>query len=345
MASAERASECSVCFEVFVNPKLLPCRHSYCKKCIHRLARGSNYLQCPQCKRCCDIDQVVHDFQTENFVQAFQELENEFNRRLVEATTASHAGPSFPPENVVTAPMKCELCNHNEISFWCVECEQWICSPCRKIHLKARYAKDHHIEQLSMKTKEIESSLQTELKGLKHKIDAYHTHIITLQTEKKKTQDTRLKTIKQSKQLRDQCILELNGKFDQLDRDIEKSTSEFSTLLEHNISKHQKKVRKLQEKYQAFLATVDKKDTTLAIDGANVVAEAKDLVRKTSLPDVCIKSITLKLERVCEWNAKTVNLEIVKGSIASKVSNYLKLLDYLLCFRQLYSQNSIEKEL
>ena len=97
MASADRASECSVCFDIFLNPKLLPCRHSYCEKCIHKLAKGSSKLQCPLCKSFCNLDQIVHDFQTENFVQAFKELEEEFNQRLVAATASSHPSGTFTP--------------------------------------------------------------------------------------------------------------------------------------------------------------------------------------------------------------------------------------------------------
>ena len=113
MASADRAKECTICFEIFLNPKLLPCRHSYCEKCIHELAKGSSKLQCPLCKSFCDVDQIVHDFQTENFVQAFQELDEEFNQILAAATATSHPEPSAPPEHIVTASKKCELCNDN----------------------------------------------------------------------------------------------------------------------------------------------------------------------------------------------------------------------------------------
>ena len=318
---AERATECTVCFEAFVSPKLLPCRHSYCEKCIQKLTRGDK-LQCPTCKSFCDIDQIVHDFQTEKFVQAFQEQEDEFNRRLVEVTAALNPEPSAPPERIVTAPVKCELCNESEIAFWCVECEQWICCPCKKIHLKARYAKDHHIEQLSIKNKEIESVLQTEIQALKVKIDEFHTYIRTLQTEKKNTHDTQVRTLKQTKEFRDQCILEINNKFNQIDQDILKGTEQFLNLIERDIAKHQKEVSELEKHHHALLATIKKKYPKLAIDGANIVEQAKDLVRNTKRPDVYVTGITFKLQRSREWSAQAVSLEIEGGSIAPQVSNF-----------------------
>ena len=194
MASAERAMECTVCLDIFVNPKQLRCRHSFCEKCMHKLAKGST-LECSICKSANHVNQIVHDFQTENFVQAFQELEEEFNRKLDAATATSCPKPSVPSENCVNALKKCELCNDNDIAFWCVDCKQWICVPCKNIHLKITVTKDHHIEDLTIKTNEIESLLQNEIDNLNVEIDDFHRYIKTLQAEKKNTKDIQLKTL------------------------------------------------------------------------------------------------------------------------------------------------------
>ena len=154
------------------------------QKCIQELTNGSK-LQCPMCKSFCDVDQIVHDFQTERFVQAFKELEEEFNRKLERATAASaYPEPSAPPEHTITALKKCELCSSNDIAFWCVECKQWLCIPCKKIHLKTSFAKDHHIEKLSVKNKGVKSLLQSEIDSLKVKINDFHRYINKLQAEK-----------------------------------------------------------------------------------------------------------------------------------------------------------------
>ena len=43
---------CSICFEIFKDPKTLPCLHSFCKDCIHNLtSKGhSNVHPCPICR-------------------------------------------------------------------------------------------------------------------------------------------------------------------------------------------------------------------------------------------------------------------------------------------------------
>jgi len=46
--------ECSVCLDTYTNPKLLPCFHTFCKKCLERLVvkdRDRHTLCCPNCRR------------------------------------------------------------------------------------------------------------------------------------------------------------------------------------------------------------------------------------------------------------------------------------------------------
>ena len=47
--------ECPICLEKFKGPKMLPCQHSYCKKCLEGLVRGlgrDDYeVTCPECRK------------------------------------------------------------------------------------------------------------------------------------------------------------------------------------------------------------------------------------------------------------------------------------------------------
>ena len=47
---------CRVCYEVYKNPKYLPCYHSYCEGCLKKLVQfdsegKSCYVTCPDCGR------------------------------------------------------------------------------------------------------------------------------------------------------------------------------------------------------------------------------------------------------------------------------------------------------
>ena len=65
--------------------------------------------------------------------------------------------------------------------------------------------------------------------------------------------------LKQSKEFRDQCMLEMNNKFNQIDQDILKETEQFVSFIEQDISKHQKIVRELEKKHEAFFSQHQKK--------------------------------------------------------------------------------------
>ena len=41
---------CPVCYQIFKNPKYLPCHHSYCEKCLEKMQVQSKII-CPECRR------------------------------------------------------------------------------------------------------------------------------------------------------------------------------------------------------------------------------------------------------------------------------------------------------
>ena len=62
---------CTVCMEVYKNPRVLPCLHSYCKKCIKQLiertsTRGKTF-RCPTCRETTDVPEKGADGFPHNF--------------------------------------------------------------------------------------------------------------------------------------------------------------------------------------------------------------------------------------------------------------------------------------
>ena len=53
MARKEVDLKCAVCLELFTEPKVLPCCHTFCKKCLEGIlekAEEKEKLVCPQCR-------------------------------------------------------------------------------------------------------------------------------------------------------------------------------------------------------------------------------------------------------------------------------------------------------
>ena len=48
----KRLMECSICLEIFDDPRTLPCQHSFCKKCLENFVDGKreDELNCPVCR-------------------------------------------------------------------------------------------------------------------------------------------------------------------------------------------------------------------------------------------------------------------------------------------------------
>ena len=79
---AERhLSECPVCLEVYVDPKVLPCDHSLCAGCVQQLKKGSESgIQCPLCKVVHDVSRIRPDFRLQQFLDALEEEQKKEGR-------------------------------------------------------------------------------------------------------------------------------------------------------------------------------------------------------------------------------------------------------------------------
>ncbi|XP_060591431.1 uncharacterized protein LOC132746338 [Ruditapes philippinarum] len=48
---AEEILTCSICIEIFENPKMFPCQHSFCKDCLLSIIENKNKVSCPLCRK------------------------------------------------------------------------------------------------------------------------------------------------------------------------------------------------------------------------------------------------------------------------------------------------------
>ncbi|XP_033832157.1 transcription intermediary factor 1-alpha isoform X2 [Periophthalmus magnuspinnatus] len=132
---------CPICKLSFHNrePKLLPCLHSFCKRCLpapYRSAEPRRDLQthpenskplgailCPVCKQeCWEIDV----------------LDNFFVKDSAEA-------PSSTMEKNSQVCMSCE--DNTEATGYCIECVEFLCVTCIEAHQRVKFTRDHTIRQ------------------------------------------------------------------------------------------------------------------------------------------------------------------------------------------------------
>ncbi|KAL8591953.1 hypothetical protein ACOMHN_020431 [Nucella lapillus] len=138
---ADTDLECPVCHEDFQQPKILPCTHLVCRKCLlFWLTSAEPQGGCPLCRapvlssspqgRC--LDDQVDDLPTDLAIQSVVDIQKFLN--------SSHV---------------CSLCDDGVLaSSYCLQCTIKLCGPCAQKHRRIPYLQSHVIEDLDDLTAE-----------------------------------------------------------------------------------------------------------------------------------------------------------------------------------------------
>lgn len=96
---------CDLCMETFSvkrKPRILPCGHSYCGPCLHKLTVG-NSIQCPDCKQQC--------------------------KTKVNSLSINYKLMPSNEDTLIQGGVFCTT--HNLVQkYWCAKCQAVICSEC-----------------------------------------------------------------------------------------------------------------------------------------------------------------------------------------------------------------------
>ncbi len=78
MASlSEDDLSCPVCHDIFKNPVVLSCSHSFCKECLQQFWRTKKTQECPVCRRRSSRDQPPCNLVLKNLCESFLKERNE----------------------------------------------------------------------------------------------------------------------------------------------------------------------------------------------------------------------------------------------------------------------------
>ena len=108
----EKILQCSICLEIFQNPRTLPCSHTFCNDCIknavpviqHVRQRGIN---CPLCRKFHKEGEYINSFLVNQFMELYD--------RCTEQVT------------------HCYCCD-KEAQWRCLDCKLNMCASCQNIH-------------------------------------------------------------------------------------------------------------------------------------------------------------------------------------------------------------------
>ena len=125
---------CSVCGDIYKEPKQLPCLHSFCLGCLNELARTravNGNIQCPLCQRQVAVPQSG----------TFETLPSSFYiNSLLDVLAIKQCG---------TSNVSCGNCaTKSQESSYCFQCSQFWCSGCLNAHNILRANKEHRVVAL-----------------------------------------------------------------------------------------------------------------------------------------------------------------------------------------------------
>lgn len=141
---------CAICFQIYSDPLILPCGHSYCRACILKTTdaaeKSGNTL--PRCPECREVYQGVHT------------LQKNFKLRSIIESYLVAAAPRSPSEVPQRMEVLCDHCIDEESHAvrTCVKCEVSLCS---------RHLQRHHEKESFRSHTMVEPMKELEMKSCK----------------------------------------------------------------------------------------------------------------------------------------------------------------------------------
>ena len=146
--TADTETECSVCHELFKDPKLLPCAHVLCRGCLLSWLSSSSQPHCPVCRAALSPPQQ-------------QGLGQGGPEQLLHSLPDDVAMASLVHSvRVLQQDTPCGGCRKATAAYTCLHCGDLLCQACTETHSNLKATRDHRVQDLSSLTAEQLSAKQ-----------------------------------------------------------------------------------------------------------------------------------------------------------------------------------------
>ena len=141
-------TECSICTEVFTDPRVLPCQHTFCLKCLVNYGKDrspGDGMPCPLCRK----EFIIPDDGLSGMQKNF------FMEKLLSARKLSAAEEA--------GSILCDVCSSDEprpSTKHCFQCQQNYCDQCSQSHTKMRASVNHVLAEIGKELQNDEIALR-----------------------------------------------------------------------------------------------------------------------------------------------------------------------------------------
>ncbi|XP_026023029.1 tripartite motif-containing protein 35-like [Astatotilapia calliptera] len=245
---------CPVCQEVFTDPVVLSCSHSFCKDCLQKWWSGKKTCDCPCCKRRSSKSDPPRNLALKNLCEAFLAERGERGERGRRVSEGSES-----------------LCSlHSEkFKIFCLDHQQPICVICRDSKMHS----NHRFRPIDEAAQDLKEELQKSLKPLKEKLQVFE--------DVKGSYDQIVKHIKVQAQSTEGEIKEQFKNLHQFLHDEEKVR--IANLKEDEVQKSKimkEKVESLSREIAALSSTIRATERELKAEDISFLQNYKAAVKK-----------------------------------------------------------------
>ena len=144
---------CEVCSEYYTDPLMLPCLHSFCKKCLikakEKQGGPDTSLKCPTCDTSVNLPDGKIEGLTQSLWLAHQVREASVKDKMRQKESTL-----------------CEQCSDDTAVTFCCECWLFLCDFCKTAHKRIKSTSQHKLVNIG---KESFPQLNVELPKIKHR--------------------------------------------------------------------------------------------------------------------------------------------------------------------------------
>ncbi|XP_071778964.2 E3 ubiquitin-protein ligase TRIM35-like [Centroberyx gerrardi] len=218
----EEELSCPICCEIFKDPVVLKCSHSFCRACLQQFwNKKKARRECPVCRRKCSLTEPTVSLALKNVADTFL---REQERQAATGTSGAGAGAGGTGDQAGMAEVKC-LAHGEVLKLFCQDDSEVLCCVC---HTSKRH-QGHRVCPLEEGAQDLKGELKNELIPLKKSLRRLY--------EAKQECDDTTVHIKTQSQATERQIRE---QFEQLRQFLQKEeTDRLATLQEEDEEKKQ----------------------------------------------------------------------------------------------------------